>query len=287
MTVNLAKQAATEIRPNDFLCYRIYLKALYSKAKNNKKSYSVRKFSDELGFGVSTLLHQIMKGYRPLSERNGQKIAEALELNDYNTQYLLQLIGYVNASETHVKDRHFAKLVELKSKILPEQADKDLMHYFSEWHHPVIREMVTMADFDNNPEWITGKLVAKITAQQATESMDLLQRLGFISLDEETGKYKQTDSRLATSNRVRGMALLKYHQQMIDFGRLALTTIKGRRRNINTVTVCCNDDTVKKINTIINLMQTQILDLVDNQGSGDQIYQVNVQMFPFTNEPEE
>ncbi|RYZ48818.1 MAG: TIGR02147 family protein, partial [Proteobacteria bacterium] len=80
----------------------------------------------------------------------------------------------------------------------------------------------------------------------------------------------------------KGLALVSYHSSMIDHGKGALTSISGKRRDVSAVTVSVNESTAQRIRDMIHAFQLQILDEAERSQDGDQVYQVNIQLFPFT-----
>jgi len=287
----LLKEAIQKISPTRYVDYRKYLKALYEYIKAADTTYSYRQYSDDLGFGASTVIHQIVKGYRPLSTRNGTKIAKVLGLKKKDRLYFFALIDYNNAKKVKEKDERFDKLLKIKSESLPSELDQNMLQYFSEWYHPVIRELVGMQGFVNDPEWIEKRLTPSVTQDQIKKSLRLLKDLGMIHYDEVNDTYTQSQTVIDSGPGVKGMGLLGYHQSMLDRAKESLTTIKAKRRNISAVTVRCSEERAQKIKALIQSFQSELVAIAEGdeedesiQSENNQIYQINFQLFPFTEE---
>jgi uncharacterized protein (TIGR02147 family) len=277
----LAAQLADDVKPSSFLDYRLYLAALYAYVKNRSASYSYQKFADDLGFGPTTVMHQIIRGHRPLTAKAAMKVVKALALTGVERRFLLALVAYDNERATARREELFQKLIELKSELLPTTLDKDTLEYFSEWYHPVLRELVGHPSFVPDPEAIAATIVPRLRPEQVRESLALLERLGYIAFDAETRRWRQTRSRVTTGPRVRGMAFTRYHQKMIELGREALTRIPSHRRDVSGLTVSVDETTARKLREMIHAFQTQLLDAAE-KSPGEQVYQINIQLFPFT-----
>jgi uncharacterized protein (TIGR02147 family) len=261
--------------------YRLFIEAIFNFLKARIKPYSYQKFADSLGYGPTTIMHQIVRGYRPLSAKAAKKLTGDLGLDPAEGTYLIALVNYCNSTELADRRANLDRLLDAKSKNLLAGEDKDILQFFSAWYHPVIHELVGLAEFQNDPDWIATKIYPNIKPGQAQESLDLLNRLGYIQFNETNNTYERLAPRVNSGHRVRGMGLLQYHQQMIDRGMEALSTIPGNRRNIASVTLSCDEETARRFRERVNMFLTELLDEAEKK-SGDQIYQVNVQLFPFT-----
>ena len=138
------------------------------------------------------------------------KVVKALRLTGLERRYFLALVDHGNAKSSAGREALFEKLVELKEQALPDESDKATLAYFSEWYHPVIRELVGTPGFRNDPVWIAGHIVPRIRPEQVRASLALQEKLGLIAFDAERQTYVQTKARISTGHRVKGMALTRY-----------------------------------------------------------------------------
>lgn len=278
---NILEALRTEILPSAYLDYRLYLATLYERCKRELSPYSYGKFADHLGFGATTVMHQIVSGRRPLTTKAAERIVKALGLTGMERRYFLALVEYGNAKNAARRTALFETMLDLKRNTLPTELDKDVLSYFSEWYHPVIRELAGTKSFKSDPEWISRRVTPRLRPEQARESMALLERLGLIVFDEGRGRHVQTQKRVSTGSRVQGMALVGYHQAMIDLGKDALTRIPGKQRDISSMTLNVDESTLARLKDMIHAFQLQLLDEAERT-SGDEVVQVNIQLFPFT-----
>jgi uncharacterized protein (TIGR02147 family) len=227
-------------------------------------------------------MHQIVKGYRPLTLKTANKIIAVLELDRTEALYLTSLISYCNAKDTATREKYFQVLQDIKRKSLPSELDRDLLEYFSLWYNPVIWELVGTKGFQSDINWIAKRIVPNLKPNQVKNSLELLQRLGFITYDAEQKTYLQTVDRISSGHRVKGLALIAFHHSMIDHAKASLTAVSGDRRDISSVTLSVDNATAQRLRALIHAFQLQLLDEAERSGTGDQIYQVNIQLFPFT-----
>lgn len=280
------KGKSGDLRPSAYLDYRLYFHALYEQRKQTSQGYSYQKFAVELGFAATTVMHQIIKGHRPLTLKAATAIATKLEIDKVEKKYLLALVAFCNAKDAAEKAEAFDILQQIKRETTADDLDKDLLSYFSEWQNPVVWELVGTKGFRSDPEWIAKRIKPKLKVEQVKQSLDLLERIGYIARDPETQEYFQTKDRITTSPNIKGIALVSYHHSMIDHAKASLTSISGKRRDVSAVTVSVNEETAQKLRSMIHTFQLQLLDEAQRAGVGDQVYQINFQLFPFT-EPED
>ena len=278
----IIQQAVSNIDPTQYLDYREYLKALYIAVKNRVIKYSYIKFAQDLGYAATTVIHQIVTYKRPLSYKAGLKIIKALGITGKNRQYLITLIEYNNSKNSVVRDKCFQALLRLKNKTLVLDIEKDRLGYFSEWYHPVIKEMVSMDGFQPDPEWIAKTIVPNIRPEQVKNSLALLERLGLICFDPDKNNYKPEVKNVVTPHDVEGMAMVGYHQKVIEIAKEAITNIAGDKRDISSLTIRFSEENVNHIKRIIEKFHNDILEIENKFEQGNQIYQVNIQLFPFS-----
>jgi uncharacterized protein (TIGR02147 family) len=269
------------VKPSAFLDYRLYFRALYLERKANG-NYSYQKFAEDLGFAPTNIMYQILQARRPLTNKAGTSVIKALNLEPAEALYLKNLIAFGNARNAAQREEAFHKLQELKKNTLPDEIEKDMLEYFSVWYNPVVWELVGTKGFKADPEWISKRIFPHVKPAQAKESLELLHRLKLIAYDEEEKIWKQTRNRIVTPHVIKGMALVSYHSSMIDHGKASLTAISGSRRDVSGVTVSVNAESVPKLRAMIHSFQVQLVDEAEKGGIGDEIYQINIQFFPFT-----
>lgn len=276
------QRAATKVSVTDYLDYRLFLAAVYEGKKTSERTYSYQQFAKDLGFNSTNVMHQIIRGHRPLTNKAAAKISGSLGLKHKDRQYFLALVAYANAKKSEDKQDKFDALLAIKKETLADAVDQDTFDYFSEWYHPVIWELVGTKGFVADPDWIAKKLNPQLKVEQVQRSLELLQRLKLIEFVPDKNTYARTQTRISTGHRVKGMALVSYHQNMIELGKASLMRFKGTRRDVSGVTVGVSEETAQKLRSMIHAFELQLLDEAERSGGGDQVFQINIQLFPFT-----
>lgn len=278
------EEVAAKIKVTQFLSCREFLARLFEEVRKVRPKYSYRQYSQDLGFGYSNYLHLIVRGQRPVSVKAAQCIADALDFKGATKQYFVTLAKHASAKTLAEREDHFETLLSLKNRELVSELDRDQLEYFSEWYHPVIRELVGLTDFDAESLHIIERLVPHLTPEQVRKSLELLERIGYIKINETTNRYYQTKTHVRTPAEVRGIAIVRYHHQMLELARESIVKVAPQRRDISALTVKVTDDLAKEIKNDLQELRQKILDKSAKCAEADQVFQLNMQLFPFTKE---
>ncbi len=279
---NMLRRIATKVLVTQHLSYRDFLRALYGAAKAETLSYSYLRFAEDLGFSRTNVLRLVIVGERPLTAKAASKIAKGIDLHGSSLRYWTTLVNYANERLPAERDALFQLLMSYKTKAEPVALGAVEAEYYGEWHHPVIREMTALQGFDGSAEWLQNRLVFPLRLEQIKRSLELLGNLGYIRLDRKAGRYVRSEARIATDAEVDSLAVVRYHQKMIEIGRESITTVSEDERDVRAVTVTLPKDRIALLKGKIEEWVNEIAAMEQDGVAGDEVIQVNVQMFPFT-----
>lgn len=263
-----------------------FLKHLYTNLKNSDEGYSYRQFSEDLGFGFTNYLHLVVQRRRMLTQKAAQKICEALELRGVVKQQFLAMVRYGRARLNRERDEALQALVDLKARTLQSALDRAQLTYFSAWYHPVVREMVTLPQFDQSPQWIAKHIFPPISVEEARESLTLLEKIGYIRWDDTDARYVTTTEHIRTPAEVLGLGVIKYHHEMLDRARASIATVKPAERDISAVTITLDESLIPEVKLELQNFRKRMLDKSSESKNPSRVYQMNFQFFPMTKEDE-
>jgi uncharacterized protein (TIGR02147 family) len=153
--------------------------------------------------------------------------------------------------------------------------------YHRDWYLPAIRELSLAARFEPDPNWIARTLRPKITAREARNALDLLERLGLLRPDA-TGRLRATHQRVATVPEPQSAQIAQYHRAMIKRALVAIDDVPRKERSISSVTLCVDGTGLSALKQRIQQIRRELLDEFDAGSSGAQVVQVNFQVFPLS-----
>ncbi len=274
--------AVAAVRATSFLDYRDYLQGIYAFVKSRDKGYTYIQYSSDLGLSKTNVAHLIIRGKRPLSARAASRVIQSLGLTGDERQFLELLAAYTNARIPSDREELFKKIVELKHKCLSDPVDRYQLEYYSEWYHPVIREMAYLPDFVPNVDWIVDHIRPRIRPAEARKSIQLLLSLGLLVEDPIEGKVVPSDSIITTGDEVASLAIVRFHQKMIELGRESITSVDEELRDIGSITVCVSSATAQQMKREVQLLRKKLLVMANEGSDGEGVYQLNIQLFPVT-----
>lgn len=262
--------------------YREYLKDYFAHQKGAVTHFSFRFFARIAGFSSPGFLKMVMDGQRNLSPSSINKLTKGLKLNQRESAFFEALVLFNQAETRKDKDLYFDRLASLKPHIKFHGLEKDQYEYFTQKHYVILREMVALPDFKEDPVWIAQKLKNTIKPKDVENSLALLLRLGLLKRDE-SGKLVQAEATLSTPPEVDSMEVASFHRVMLDEAKESLLDVPAEKRHFSSLTIPIPKKSIPEIKSRIENFREEIMSLI-NQGSADyfEVYQMNIQLFPVT-----
>ena len=268
--------------PSAFYNCSEFFRTLHKQTKLQTKNYSYRQLSLDLGFSATNLVHLIVQGKRPVTEKAASKIVDALDLKRDERRYFLALARLTRDKSSEDISKSFREVLEIRSGMIGSRLEQDQFAYYGEWYHALIREMVALDQFQADPRWIASVVKPAISVKQAEESLELLEKLKLIKKDAETGRFVQTNHVISTGPEVMSLSVQKYHQESIPHGLEAMVTTAPEHRHISALVLSVSALQFQKIKQEIELFQQRLLELEKNRSDGcpDRVIQLNMQLYP-------
>ncbi len=271
-----------------YLSHREYLKDAFELCKQLYPSFSHKDFAEFLGFSrTNNMVRLVISGHRILTPKAAKALCQGLGLKHSERRYFLLMVEYANERIPVVREELFSKLIKLRKEISPNIVDEQQLDYFEQWYHPVLREILQLEGIDKTPEGIQGALSFPLRLDEIKKGIELLQKLGLIIYDNKTSKYLANKKQIWTEDRFNSLAITRYHQKMIEIAKESITRINGHNRLIEAVTISISEEAVTKLREKIDALLTEAMELESDAGQHKEVYQINLQLFPFTKVGEE
>ena len=260
--------------------YRVFLHDYYAYKKSTSAVFSLRFFAAKAGLSSHAHLKLVMDGKRNITKNTVVKIIQGLNLADERATYFENLVFFNQAKTDKEKAFYYGKLVKSTPGSRLHKMDQAHFRIFTEWYHSVIREMVELRGFNPAPEWISRRLGGTISPAQAAESLNLLSSLGLIS--RKANGYSQAQSLITTDDEVSDLLVKQYHRQMLDQAKDSMENVPAEKRDISAVTFAIQRKDFPALKKHLQLMRKELLDFSSEPGTGEDVVQVNIQLFPLT-----
>lgn len=279
------KRLATKIAPTSYVEPREYLAAVYDALKAASPQYSYVQFTEDLGFGSCNAMYLIIHGQRPLTSKGAAKICSALGVTGTERRYFIGLVEASRTKKGRTNDGALDRLVELKAKSLPTDLSRDQLAFYNNWYHSAILELLSLSHASDDPEWLSQALQPSVTVLKVEKSLELLKKIGFVVFDNHKKRLVPAQEVVSTGQEVIGMAIIRYHQQMIELGKAAMIAQEPDQRDISAVTIAFPESKLAELKDKIQAFRKELLELSAAQSTNDTIVQLNIQMFSVATSP--
>lgn len=236
-------------------------RTLSERSKKNPR-YSLRAFARSLGMDSSTL-SAIMRGKRPLTAKTVKRIIENLEFkNEFEAErILLSSIGAPVSS-----DHQPYSEIEL-----------DKFEAIGSWEHFAILALCETSYFRATEKNIAKRL--GLEPQQVSECMRRLERLNLVKIERDV--WKLTKTNLATPSNIPNKTLRKNNRQYIEKALESLEVDSVDERDITGITMAIDSSKLEEAKTLIKEFRRKMASFLET-GTTDEVYRLNIQLFPLT-----
>lgn len=265
--------------------YRIFLKDYYEHQKEMFPGFSHRSFLQKAGIKNSGFLSQVIDGKRNLTPASLEKIVAVLRLEQNEKLYFHHLVTYNQAKTAKQKQEAFLLLKQI-SGMTPQKIVEDKVHlYFGKWYIPVIREIICQKAFYGDYTSLANSLIPSISDSEAKKAVSFLLTSGYVKRTGENS-YTYGDRAIKCSDKASRETVKRFNNEMIELGAEALMNLPLQERYIRGLTCGISEECYKMVSVELDNFFERIVTLVDADAKSDQVYQLNVQLFPLTKKGE-
>lgn len=258
--------------------YRIFLKDFFNAKKREKPSFSQRYFAKKVGFNAHNFCSLVIKGKRNLSIESIQKIIKGLGLFGKVGTYFENLV-YLNQAKTLAdKEYYFKRVKKIGNKTKFYQLHKDQFFFYEKWYYPVIRELLTLAEWKEDFSLLAKLVRPPIASLEAKEAVELLLNTGMVKKDEN-GIYSLSDE-FVTSEGVPEFIKKKARRDVLLKGIDTIDTIAPPEKYAAYSTITMSKGLYKEVRELLDDTREKILSLVAEDKTPDEVYEVVLQVFP-------
>ncbi|MFZ9520488.1 MAG: TIGR02147 family protein [Silvanigrellaceae bacterium] len=273
---------AHEINVCDFMDYKVYFRAIYDVAKKEKAGYTYILFTEELGLGKSNLMNLIVNGQRKMSRKNAQIVVGALGLVLERRRYFLKLIELDNRRNMKKREEVLEKIIEIRGESIEDEHTRRQLDFYSHWLHGIVFEMVAIDNLKHTPEAMTHRLVPHASVDDVKASLELLVKLGLVSFHAESGSYSKNQDHFIMDDKIQHLGPIAFHNKMIELARDALVRVSEEDRDVSSMTLAVPRLAVEKLKGLVERFQEEVLAMAGEFSNHDEVYQLNIQLFPLT-----
>jgi uncharacterized protein (TIGR02147 family) len=262
-----------------FLSGASYLNAVYLWKKKTEK-LSLDKLSEALNLKSKSHLHGVLNKNKTLSISLREQFSEYLGHNRTKAEYLRLIVGLDQCKKKDEEHQIFRAL----SKILYTQKGAtcfapDGYEYLSKWYYPALKELVQILPNASHKE-LGEKIFPPLRRKQVQMGLATLTRLGIAEGEEHT-PLKINGKNIHTGEETASSAVYQYQKKVMSLGIDALIDIPKEERDISTITMNLNPERLPELKKMFENFRKQVVEFAGTEiKSNDEIYQLNLQLFP-------
>lgn len=256
--------------------YRLLKKAWSRLREKDPRSWSLRGLARETSLSPG-YLSKLLSGQKPLSKAHCLKILKVLKIDDLTKMTIL------NSFEMKVQKTKVAKTKtpELESYEVPQESSEWLL---ARWHRLVLLDLMTTDDFKSCPKWFSARLGVPVS--EIEKSLHYLIDAGLAEQDQ-AGNYRKKHLRIRFPTSISKQVIREHHKAQMQRAIQELdqkTTPKDfNKRLIVGLSVACDP---KRLNEIRDFLHIALYEAAERFANGSclEVYQINLQLFPQTQE---
>ncbi len=265
----------------DHLDVRAYLGAVYADRKARSRGWSYRAFSRRVGVASPNHLKRVIDGERDLAPEMAVRYAQVLGLDPAASAYFCDLAAFSRATTSAEKNAAYQRLTTSRGYRRAQKLEMAHAAYHASWWIPAIRELAARPDFRPEPEWIAGQLLPPIRPKDAAEAMDTLISLGMVAVHPD-GSVHPGASVVTTGPETRGLHIGNYHRAMMERAAASIDLVPREARDISSLTFCVGPGRLAEIKDRVQRFRKELIGLTADETAGDQVIQLNIQLFPLS-----
>jgi len=271
---------------DDYLDYRAFLRDWFDARKTANPRFSHRLFARLASQKSPSLLLHVVDGRRNLTSSTREAFAKAMKLTAREGRVFADLVA-LDQAETDAERAEAWQRIRADRRFRgARRIEGEAFDCLSHWYYTAIHELANRRDFRAEPAWIARQLRPQITTDEARRALEALVSLGLL-VQGEDGHHTTADASLTTPHQVTGLAVHNYHRDMSRRAHDAVTDFSAEERHMLGLTVSIPARLVPELKAELNAVQARLLDLCDAaDGPAEQVFQLNLQLFPLSTGPE-
>ena len=261
----------------DYTDFRMYMRDFYEERKRCS-AFSWREFSKIAGFSSPSYMKVVCDGKSKLSRIGVERTGAAMGLTGFEMDYFREMVVYGQAETEEKKIEAYNRMLAMAKSYKVRVLEGDLFEYYESWRNPVLRELAPIMP-GATPGEMAKMCYPEVSALEVRESLDFLTKSGL--LKKVDGNFVQSETSLRGTTDATRLAMRGMHRIMSKLATPALELPK-EIRNFSGVTMGLSRESFGKVEKVLNECRRQIIDIAAEEKNIEQVYRVNLQLFPLT-----
>lgn len=258
--------------------FRQYMLDYYEERKR-RSVFSWREFSRIAGFTSSSYMKVVCDGKSKLSKVGVERTGAAMGLVGFEMEYFRAMVEFGQAATEEKKKAAYENMLAIAKVHKVRVLEGDLFEFYDSWQNPVVRELAPLMP-GATPGEIAKKCYPEMTAAEVQQSLNFLTKAGLLKKAGDSAFVQAETSITGTPDATR-LALRGMHRQMSKLATPALD-LPVEQRNFSGVTMGVSRESYERIVKVLDECRRQIIAIAADDKNIDQVYRLNLQLFPLT-----
>jgi uncharacterized protein (TIGR02147 family) len=251
----------------------------YYEERKRRSAFTWREFSKIAGFTSSSYMKVVCDGKSKLSKIGIERVATAMGLGGFELDYFRAMVKFGQAANEETKKAAYRDMLAIAKVHKVRVLEGDLFAYYDTWRNPMMRELAPLMP-GATPGEMAKMCYTETSAQEVRESLDFLTKAGLLK-KEKDGSFAQSETSVSGTPDATRLALRGMHRQMAQLATPALE-LPACERNFSGVTMGVSRESYDRIVRLLDECRRQIIAIAAEDKNIEQVYRLNLQLFPLT-----
>jgi len=257
--------------------FRMFMRDFYEERKRCS-AFSWREFSKLAGFSSPSYMKVVCDGKSKLSRIGVERTGAAMGLSGFEMDYFRAMVKFGQAETEETKKTAYNEMLAIAKTYKVRTLEGDLFQYYDSWRNPVLRELAPIMP-GATPGEMAKMCYPEVSALEVRDSLEFLTKAGL--LKKVDGNFVQSETSVKGTTDATRLALRGMHREMSKLATPALE-LPREVRNFSGVTMGLSRDSYCKIESVLDECRRQIIAIAAEETNIEQVYRVNLQLFPLT-----
>ena len=257
--------------------FRMFMRDFYEERKRCS-AFSWREFSKLAGFSSPSYMKVVCDGKSKLSRIGVERTGAAMGLSGFEMDYFRAMVKFGQAETEESKKTAYNEMLAIAKTYKVRTLEGDLFQYYDSWRNPVLRELAPIMP-GATPGEMAKMCYPEVSALEVRDSLEFLTKAGL--LKKVDGNFVQSETSVKGTTDATRLALRGMHREMSKLATPALE-LPREVRNFSGVTMGLSRDSYCKIESVLDECRRQIIAIAAEETNIEQVYRVNLQLFPLT-----
>jgi uncharacterized protein (TIGR02147 family) len=259
--------------------YRAWLKARYEERKRSNAHFSYRFMAQRIDMDPGQLV-KVLQGRLHLSENHLGAVAKLFGLDARGEKFLLALVRFGKAVRKEEVESRWEELQALK-EIQAKELAQDQYEFYNNWIPTALRGLLSLNEADQSVANLARRLSPRPTQDEVAKALALLERLGLVERNDDD-RLRILDKHIRTGDLWKEKTVRAFQTETLRLAEQSLESVPPARRDITTLTLTLAEKDLGFLRERAAEFRRDLIRLAEESEPADSVFQVNIQIFPFT-----